>query len=351
LLDVAIWFLEQARQKNPKDSKVNRALARLYERRGNFGQAIVLWELVRKAHPHDAEARDKAKDLAASDTIARGGYEAVVGSPGAEGEAAPRKERPGLKPVAGTAAMSRTDQEAAAVWARIEKDPTQPNGYLQLAGIYRKAGQLEQAKTALEKGLGPTGNHFDLASELAELEIEPFRRNLALVEAKLNASPGNEEHRLLRIRLLKEINTRELDLFRQKSERFPTHKGYRFEHGLRLLRAGQVDEAIQELQAVRSDPRYQWRALLYLGHSFKGRNNWKLAERNFEEALRALPPSEEAARKDLLFQLAQGNAEAGELNRAVEFGLELANLDFGYNNIGRLLDEWQARLQQTRISG
>ena len=45
-------------------------------------------------------------------------------------------------------------------------------------------------------------------------------------------------------------------------------------------------------------------------------------------------------------QLAEGAVEAGDLARAVEFGYELANLDFGYKDIGRLLDEWQARLQQ-----
>src|SRR5262249_56778750 len=79
LLDLAVWNREQARQKAPRDSRVNRALARLYEQRGNFAQAIALWELVRAANPRDLEAASKAKDLAASDTIARGHYEAAVG--------------------------------------------------------------------------------------------------------------------------------------------------------------------------------------------------------------------------------------------------------------------------------
>jgi tetratricopeptide (TPR) repeat protein len=78
LLDLAIWSLEQARQKNAKDVTVNRALARYYEKRGKFAQAIALWEQVRKAVPTDVEAQNKAKDLAASETIARGGYEANI---------------------------------------------------------------------------------------------------------------------------------------------------------------------------------------------------------------------------------------------------------------------------------
>src|SRR5262249_10388476 len=71
LLDTAIWILEQSRQKNPQEMAVNRLLAQLYEKRGNFTQAIALWELVRKSDPTDLAAFGKAKDLAASEAIAR----------------------------------------------------------------------------------------------------------------------------------------------------------------------------------------------------------------------------------------------------------------------------------------
>jgi hypothetical protein len=61
--------------------------------------------------------------------------------------------------------------------------------------------------------------------------------------------------------------------------------------------------------------------------------------------LQGMPPGEVGRRKDVLFLLASGCAEAGELAQAVERGLELANLDFSYRGIGRLLDDWQARLK------
>jgi hypothetical protein len=74
LQTLALWILEEARLKEPLDAKVNRALARLYEKRGNLSQAIALWELVRKAVPTDTEAHQKTTDLAAHETIQRGGY-------------------------------------------------------------------------------------------------------------------------------------------------------------------------------------------------------------------------------------------------------------------------------------
>jgi tetratricopeptide (TPR) repeat protein len=353
LLDLAVWILEQARQKDPKDVHVNRPLARLYEKRGLFNQATVLWEMVRTAAPNDLEARDKAKDLAASATIVRGHYEAVI-----EGESQEAAEEGEPGPAEDDAAvdspapvLDRRSQEVARLRAQIEKDPTLPTPYLNLAGFYRRAGQLDEAHAVLEEGLGPTGRPFELISELTELEIEPFRQNLALVDEKLRGSATTEELRALRYRLLKEINTRELELYRRKSEQFPTDKSYRFELGVRLLRAGQADEAIRELQAIRNDPRHQWKVLFYLGYCFKSRNNWRLAERNFEEALKLLPAGDEASRKDLLFQLAEGSAKAGDLAKAVELGYELANLDFSYHDIGRLVEEWQTRMHKADVSG
>jgi tetratricopeptide (TPR) repeat protein len=372
LVDVAVWILEQARQKDPKDPSVNRALAKLLEKRGNFSQAIGLWELVRKALPNDLEAQHKGKDLAATQTIAKNQSRRMgMAEPGAAAQPAAASAEPKQPPTTaqpGTAAgpapaavaaapatplnlppsakptADRVAHEAATLRAKIDNDPTNANAYLHLASVYRRAGQSDQAREVLEQGLGPTGKNFDLTLELAELDLEPFRKNLAITEEKLKTNPQDEELRTLRIRLLKEINTREMDLFRQKAERYPTEKSNRFELGVRLLRAQQVDEAIRELQGVRADPRYQWKALLYLGFCFKTRNNWRLAQRNFEEALPLLPPTEDGWRKEILFQLAQGSAESGDLPKAIDLGHELANMDFTFHDIGKLLDEWQDRL-------
>jgi tetratricopeptide (TPR) repeat protein len=348
LLDLAIWILLQAREKDPNDLVVNRALARLCEKRGNFLEAVKLWELVRYVNPKDQEAQSKVKDLAAHHTIARGGYEQAV-----TGEATSRsgEHRLGKKSEGGEPVADRVAQAAVPLRAKVEADPTNVNNHLDLAGHYRRAGRLDQARQVLQEGLGPTANDFEMSMELADVEIEPFRQNLALTEEKLRADPQNEKLQRSRASLSKEINSRELEWFRQKADRFPTEKSYRFEMGIRLFRTGQLDEAIRELQGVRADPRHHWRALMYLGYCFKTRHNWRLAQRNFEEALENLPPGEEATRKELLFQLAHGSAEAGDLSRALELGYELANLDFGFRDIGRLVDEWQSRLQKVSVRG
>jgi tetratricopeptide (TPR) repeat protein len=241
-------------------------------------------------------------------------------------------------------------REAAPLRKRLEGEPTNLDAYLQLAKLYRRAAELENARRVLEEGLSATGNAFELRLELTDLEIEPFRKNLAVTEKKLEADPANDPMRQMRIRLRKEINTREMEFHRLKADRYPTELVHHLEIGVRLLRAGLVDEAIQELQTARGDPRSRWQTLFYLGHCFKARNNWRLAQRNFEEALQTISTGDPTKRKELLFVLAEGYAQNGDLSRAIDLGSELANEDFAYRDIGRLLDEWQARAQNTNVS-
>ncbi len=357
LNDQAVFTLDQARQKYPKDATLNRALARLFEKRGDFQQAIVLWQLVKETHPTDVEAAHKAKDLAANETIAKGQYEAA---------AAGTKESPVLGKIEARAVerQDKFSREAEPLLKRIEADPTEPVLYVQLANVYRKHNKLDRAKAVLQQGLGPTGNAFQLQLELMDLDLAPMRKKLEDTENQLKrikdrarkaaedqdaAEEGDladlSERDLMQLKStqIKEINTREIEIYRVKADRFPSETVHTIELGLRLFKADLLDEAIAEFQKARRDEKFKWKAAMYLGVCFKKRNSWRLAQRNFEEALGAVPPSDESARKEILYQLATGCAENSDLARAIDLGHELANLDFNYKNIGKLIDDWEKR--------
>ena len=358
LNDLAVFTLDQARQKYPRDSTLNRALARLFEKRGDFQKAIVLWQLVKEVHPTDVEAAHKAKDLAANETIHKGQYEAAASG---------SKESPVLGKIEARAneKQDKLAREAEPLLKRIEADPTEPALYIQLANVYRKHKQEDRARAVIQQGLGPTGNAFQLQLELMDLDLTPLRKKLEEIENRLKKikekskarhkdedEPDAEEEDLSERDLAqkqteyqKEINTREIEYYRVKADRFPNEAYHNIELGLRLLKAELVEEAIAEFQKARRDEKLKWKASMYLGVCFKKRNNWRLAQRNFEESLTTVPSTDESARKELLYQLARGCAENGDLTRAIDLGHELANLDFAFKNIGKLLDEWNDRLQ------
>jgi tetratricopeptide (TPR) repeat protein len=348
LKDLAVWSYDQARQIDGKNATINRAMALLFEERGEFQKAIILWRLVAEALPKDKEAAKKATQLAASDTIQKGKYDQA--SSGEAQTPAVKEQLASARPTAdnnGDASANLAEQRMAKDVAvglkRIEENPTNAGGYLQLAQLYRRNDFLDKAREILKKGLTVTANNFDLSLESLDIEIEPFRRDLAACKEKLAAEPKNAELTALHNKLLKEIDTRELAYFRQKSDRFPTDAVARFEMAVRLYKVGQFDAAIEELQKVRTDPKHKTRVMIYLGMCFKAKKNAKLAQRNFEEAMQALSPAEESFRKEIMFQLATLYAENGEAPRAIELGCELANLDYGYKNIGALIEKWQSK--------
>jgi tetratricopeptide (TPR) repeat protein len=349
LIEMAIFTLDQARQKYPKDATLNRSLARLFEKRGDFKQAIVLWQLVRDTNPHDVEAAHKAKDLAASETIAKGGYEEA---------AAGTKESPivARMEAQGTEKQDKLGREVAPLQKRLEANPTEPTLYIQLAGVYKRHNQEDRARAVLQQGLGPTGQHHTLQVELLELELTPFRKNLELTDLKIQQirkaseddtdfeGPTLEDLERNRIKLQKEIFARETAILRHRADRNTGDMSQRLELGAKLLTGDKLDEAIAELQIARRDEKLKGRAAMYLGICFRKRNNWRLAQRNFEDALQSIPVTDEPSRKEVLFQLAEGSAENNDLPRAVDLGHELANIDFNYKNIGSLLDTWEAKV-------
>jgi thioredoxin-like negative regulator of GroEL len=196
--DLAIWILEEARLQCPEDETLNQALATLYEKAGRFSQAFLL--------------REK-RPSAASDPSSLPG--------------------------------------AAALAARIRADPTNPQGYWQLARLYRQARRLDQAREILLQGMGPTGQAFALVLELAELDLDPLRHDLVLTEEKLLGQATDPDLLHIRARLLREINNRELELYRLRADRFPADREARLELAIRLLRAQRLEEGLEELQILR----------------------------------------------------------------------------------------------------
>jgi len=345
--DHALWTLEQIRPMHPRNPKVNKPLARLYERRGNFNQAIALWEIVRQADPDDHDAARKSKDLSASATIAKGKYAEALAEPAAsQAQTDTATDQPVLGRTDVGPLMESEDRhprEVANLLERIKQNPKNANGYLQLSGLYRKAEQYDKARSILQQGSLETNNHFEISQEVFDLDIEPFRRDLGVTDERIRLAPTDKELVQIRDRLAKEINTRELEYYRRRSDRSPTDTTARFEMGLRLMRVGQLDEAIKELQTIRNDPRFHGKALFYLGLCFQTRKNWRLAQRNFEEALQQLGAGDTYLRKEAMYLLAVGYANVGEMERAIDLGCELANMEFNYKDIGNLLDDWQTK--------
>lgn len=74
LTSLTVWLLEDARHATPKNKSVLRALAAAYEAQKRYANATALWEKLREMDPADVEAADKIRELAVSETLAKGNF-------------------------------------------------------------------------------------------------------------------------------------------------------------------------------------------------------------------------------------------------------------------------------------
>ncbi|MFO0929896.1 MAG: hypothetical protein U0736_23200 [Gemmataceae bacterium] len=315
LTDVAVWSLEQARHADRTARPEPPARPPLRAARP------VPRTLACGAGPQDRSGR-------------RGSVRSATGRPARRGFSA------------GTS----VDEQATALRARLHDDPLQPEPYRDLARLYRQADRFEQAEAVLLEGLAATGNAFLLTVELADLHIEPYRRDLALTERKMTATPSDDELRRIHAGLRREINTRELELHRLLADRYPGQLGHRYEVGLRLLRAGQLDEAVNELKPVRTDVRLRGPALLALGHGYRSRANLRLALQHFDDAVACLPADDHERRKEALYEAAGCHAALSEWAPALARAAECLAVDPAYRDLPARVADWQLHALQAQAS-
>ncbi len=367
---MAIWTLDQIRQVDGDNPKINRPLARLFEKTGNFTAATALWEKVRIAVPDDLEAQRKFKDLAASATIAKGRYEdALRGTAptplkGIPEDAERRARRRGRDSRAANARATDGNgyaaREPAATKAgskfRVKSPPLSPRSRpippIPMATCTWR--RFSAAPTSLTRparsgaALGPTANSFEIAMELIDLEIEPFRRDLAIAEEKLSRQPVNPELQACAGDWPRKSPRVSWTIFAINPIAFPPRTPIAWKWACGSCAAGKSTK--RSGNSRRFVPIAATRARPCLSRLlFSGRNNWRLAQRNFEEALGQLTPADEV-RKEILYELAKGYAASGDLTRAIDMACELANIDFNYKDIGKLLDDWNANVEGVIIS-
>jgi len=225
-------------------------------------------------------------------------------------------------------------------------DPTNARAHLALATAFEALGQLDHAVWCLEQASGGNDRADSIVAELARLyertgkfslaqaltepttqankevgavaaglslrlhapqqaELDTFRLDASVAEQKLAQEPENKELQTILTRLRHEIQAREIDLCRQKADRYPADKSCHLDLGILLLKAGQFEAALEALEAARAGERVAWRAILYAAYCHLNMRQWHKAEPLFKEALALMPPEADTTRKEVLLLMAQ----------------------------------------------
>ncbi len=338
--EAQLVYLKQALDVDPKDAEVNRKCGRALATQGAFDQAISCWNRVLAAKPGDQEAQRALGDLAVERTISKGKYE------DAESSQDVRADK--MEQITGEDSKYTPQQKLE---KHLAKNPGDIAKYFELADLHAREERHSDAEQVLAKALEASGGDVVVRERLEDAQLRTARAHLDIARKKAEKERTPEAVKLF-TSFKKELRVRELEYYRNRSERYPNKLNYKYELAMRQKKLGDVQEAIKSFQAAAGDPKTKAKVHLELGECFQMIKQYKLAMQNYETALETLTAREVDDRKLGLYRagklslglaqknLADGKTDLGkeDLDRAENHLSELAGLEFGYEDVPQLLD-------------
>lgn len=329
---LAMWLIESVYPQAADDAGFLRYAAHIYELNESWPKAITCWEKVRKLQPSDEMASRKINSLSASATITRSGLGAAIEKSKAAAERAPSAaelEAESLK----RDVLSPEDR-----WLKeIQEQPDHPGPYLRLADHYRGHNRLDDAEKLLAKAIQAVPGDTLLLEAHAEVQIARLKRAIASWSKRFKENPGDAEAKTKLQQLKAMLADYEIKEYRRRVALRPEDAELHYELGLRLARRGKHDEAIAEFQHARNSATHKVKALHQLGLSFEANGVLKLAERSYQDALKAVDADDQGMLNPLHYRLGVVYETMGDRRKAEEHFNEVAANDYGYLDVAQRL--------------
>ena len=320
-------FLAEIAPGNPAGLK--RAGAMSY-RQGDHAKALQYYERALQADPRDQEALKARKDLAAETALHRGGYESIQHSR----EQIKDKEQAVELERSRRRHFSEEDlqQEVARLQGAYAASPSDPELMLQLAEMHERLKEFDEASELVERALSYRKDSFELLCRAGDLRAKAQKK--AIVRADRAGDQALAE------RLESELVELEVADYRRRVELHPGDAGLRLQLGKRLMRKGELDLALGELQKANADPRLQREALFCMAQCFQRKGFIDLARKEYQRALEGVRELDERA-KEILYNLGSIAEAEGDAAEARSLYARVYEVDIGYRDVAAKMERFR----------
>jgi tetratricopeptide (TPR) repeat protein len=316
-------YLRMALDADSKSPDINRQAAISLARRQMYEQAIACWHRVEQAKPGDEEAQKAIGDLTVEKTIKESGYEKAKDTRQVMVGAA----KPGMEEITPEERLEK----------QISKKPDEIQLYYELAQLHLTAERYDEAEKVLKRAVDASNGDLDVREKWEDALLRNMRARVSVAEKKTRGSEKPEDKAEYK-RARKELNAREIEVYKSRVERYPNNLTYKYELASRLQYAGDYQEAIKMFQAARNDPRRKGTCMLALGHCFEKIKKARMALRHYEEAIGDIPDRDENNKKEAIYRTGKLAMELGEKSKAEKHLNDLAQMDYDYRDVSELLD-------------
>jgi tetratricopeptide (TPR) repeat protein len=325
---VAQWLLESV-QAQATEADFFRHLAHVEELNAAWQKAIQAWERVKKLDPTDEVASRKVNALSANATMQRAGLSDAIDKRNEQAAAPPA---PPTEAELEAMALQKLTPEQR-LTKEIQEHPERAGPYLDLADIYKGRNQLEEAEKALARGLKALPDDETLRLNYSDVQIRRIQHAIEVTTKRSQEKPLDETIKAQLHKFKTMLTDYELKEYSRRAKLHPDDLSAQLQLGLRLAGAGKHQEAIAAFQLARNNPAMRVEALLNLGMSFEAMNSPKLAERNYQDALKAADSSDVNVTNALHYRLGRVAEAQGNTQVAEEHYNEVAANDYSYLDV------------------
>ena len=331
--DIASWAYSLAWKGDQKNVELNEAWATVLEERGQYSEAVKIWEHLLKLDPKNGKARSKISALHTMTTIDRGGYDEAKNTRDV------RADKTALRK--GEALAPGQSEEQDLIHA-IRKEPENVGLYLKLANYYRKNRKLDQARERLTQAQQVSGNDHAVQELLEDVDLDQLALNLDAAK-QAAATSGKDTDRQNTAALSQELLKREIEVFSARVEKYPQDLNRKYDLADRLMRVQKWQQAIPQLQKAAQDPRMKGKALVALGKCFLYDKKGSLARGQFERALPELNFDHDPNQfKETYYLLGRVCEELGDKPAAEKYYGEVIVADYEYKDANERLTKLQS---------
>ena len=314
----------------PKNSEGLRRAGAMMYRTGDHARALEFYELALEIDPRDQDAIKARKDLAAETALSQGRYDSVGHS---REQIKDKDEASSLE--RGQRIHKSEDElreELERLEGRLAENASDPDLLKEVGEHHRRLGDLEAALEFIESAMEYRRDSFDLANEHGQLKVKVLKKRIAKADKLEDSERANAievELKAFEISLAKSLLT-----FR------PGDSQLRLELAKKLLRSGDYDGAISELQQVTSDPRTERDARFFLGQAFHEKGFSDLARKEFKQALQEGDRLDDRS-KEILYNLASIAEAAGETEEARSYYSQVFEVDISYRDVAQKMESFK----------
>lgn len=321
---------------NPDNTKYMNQLGDYYIANGFYDKAANIFDQIVRLDPSDLNATQKAKNASARSSMAKSNFEGSFRDnlrDTGQAKELEAKSRTGKT-------KEQIQQQIDLYQAQYAEDNNNLNTVKILAGLYEEFEDFESALAYYEWAFQLSNGDVSLERKVVEIREVQRARKIREFEKWLEANPDHPDYEKVQADFEAYRNehfTANIEAYKDQVERNPTDNALRFKYGEALFEAGQLKEAIPQLQRAQQSPNLRIKAMLMLGKCYAGRNMNDLAVDQFTKAAAELTVMDDT-KKSVLYNLGLVHEAMGDKAGHLEAMKQIYAADYNYLDVAHRVE-------------